>query len=54
MRGRGLQGNWALEHIRADKDTFAAEITAAGFELVREPDLPGLTENYVLVFQKQQ
>ena len=53
MKQKGHQGNWALEHVRAGRAEFIQEITEAGFKLVAEPDIEGLTENYVLVFAKQ-
>jgi hypothetical protein len=42
-----------LEHVRAGKEVFRDEILAAGFELVREEDVPELEENYVLRFRKR-
>ena len=41
---------WAVEHIRADQATFRREIEESGFELLEEPVLPELLENYVMVF----
>lgn len=41
-----------LEHVRAGKAVFRQEILDAGFELVREHDVPQLEENYVLRFRK--
>jgi predicted methyltransferase len=37
-----------LEHVRAGKEVFLAELLADGFELVREEDVPELEKNYVL------
>ncbi|MDC0721431.1 class I SAM-dependent methyltransferase [Nannocystis bainbridge] len=37
-----------LDHVRAGKDVFLAELLADGFELVREEPVPELVENYVL------
>jgi len=48
----GVSREWTLEHVRAGKETVRAEIEAAGFAFVRELEVPGLTENYVLEFQK--
>lgn len=45
------RGSWVLEHVRADKATFIAEIEQAGFKLIAEPAVPELRENYVLVFE---
>lgn len=41
---------WIMKHVRANKDTFVREIQSGGFKLIDEPVLPGLSENYVLVF----
>ncbi len=43
---------WILGHMRAGKDEFRAEIERAGFELVREVEVDGLEENYLLEFGK--
>ena len=50
-RIEGVSSEWVLGHVRAGKDVFRAEIEAAGFELVDEPDA-GLAENYVLRFRR--
>lgn len=42
---------WVTDHVRASQDVFRAEIEAAGFRLVAQPEVSGLTENYVMVFQ---
>jgi hypothetical protein len=42
---------WVMGHVRASQTEFRAEIESAGFKLVAEPSVPGLTENYVMVFQ---
>jgi ubiquinone/menaquinone biosynthesis C-methylase UbiE len=42
---------WVMEHVRADRDVFINEIESAGFRLIAEPHVKGMTENYVLVFQ---
>lgn len=41
-----------LDHVRAGKDVFLAELLADGFELVREEEVAELTENYVLRLRK--
>ncbi len=41
-----------MKHIRQDKPTLLAEVTAEGFELEREVDTVELDENYMLVFRK--
>jgi hypothetical protein len=42
---------WVMSHVRASQDEFRAEIEAAGFKLVAQPEVVGLNENYVMVFQ---
>ena len=44
---------WLLEHMRAGKETFSAEIETAGFELVVEIEVDGLVENYFLRFRRK-
>ena len=41
-----------MEHVRQDKPTLLAEVTAEGFVLDHEITDLGLDENYVLVFHK--
>jgi len=41
---------WVEKHVRADQDTFRAEVIDAGFALLSEPDL-GMKENYVMIFE---
>lgn len=48
----GVSREWTLGHVRADKQTFTAEIVDAGFVLEREIDVPGLEENYMLEFRR--
>ncbi|KAF4757087.1 hypothetical protein FOZ63_008543 [Perkinsus olseni] len=43
---------WVIEHLRADKDVFVEEIRSEGFDVVAEPDIEGLIENYVVIFKK--
>lgn len=44
---------WVLNHIRAGRETFSAEIRSIGFELLDEqPDAAYLKENYVARFRK--
>eukprot|EP00729_Bicosta_minor_P011837 gene11837-13801_t len=50
----GHQGSWVLDHVRAGREVFLAELESVGFELVEEPEIPGMIENYVLVLQKKQ
>jgi len=48
----GVSRDWMLEHVRAGKEVFLAEIESAGFTLVQEHDVPELEENYVLRFTR--
>ncbi len=41
---------WLRDHVRADQATFVREFEDAGFRLERE--VPGLEDNYVLVFRR--
>ena len=50
-RIEGKTREFIFEHVRAGKEVFRQEILDAGFELVREEDIEGLEENYVLRFQ---
>ncbi|KAF4649762.1 hypothetical protein FOL47_001764 [Perkinsus chesapeaki] len=43
---------WVLEHLRADKDVFVEEIRSVGFEVMAEPEIEGLIENYIVIFKK--
>lgn len=49
-RVAGSSSAWILDHVRAGKEVFAAEIEAAGFKQVEEVRL--LRNNYILRFQK--
>lgn len=48
----GESPRWLLEHVRAGREVFQAEIEAAGFRLVEEITLPGLDDNYFLRFER--
>jgi predicted methyltransferase len=50
-RIEGTSAQWILDHVRAGKDVFRAEIEAAGFEFIEEKQ-GLLQENYFLVFRK--
>jgi uncharacterized protein (TIGR01244 family) len=52
-RIEGQSREWILEHLRAGKSVFRAEIEAAGFEFVEEMPIEGFQENYLLKFRKQ-
>ncbi len=51
-RIEGKTRPWLLDHVRAGKETFRAEIQDAGFSLSEEKTLDGFEENYFLVFRK--
>ena len=51
-RIEGVSRQWLLEHVRAGKQVFRAEIESADFAFDTELDVEGLSENYVLVFTK--
>ena len=48
----GVSPEWLLEHVRAGREVFTAEIEAAGFRLNGEIEIEGLDENYVLRFSR--
>ncbi len=48
----GVTREWLLEHVRAGKETFRAEIEESGLQFVEEIDVDGLAENYVLRFRR--
>ncbi len=50
-REEGVSTDWILNHVRAGKSVFRAEIEKAGFRLVEEVDF--LKDNYGLIFEKQ-
>lgn len=49
----GVTSPWLMEHVRAGKEVFTAEIEAAGFDLVEEIAIDGLSENYMLRFRRR-
>lgn len=49
----GESSKWILEHVRAGKQTFVKEIEAAGFTFVKEHDVPGLEENYLVEMRRE-
>lgn len=51
-RIEGVSRPWILKHMRAGKEVFRAEIEKAGFELVDEPEVEGLSENYLMLFRR--
>ena len=44
---------WVYEHLRGDQSTFTEEIERTGFVNVEQVDIPGLPENYCLIFRKR-
>jgi SAM-dependent methyltransferase len=48
----GQSREWILGHVRAGKEPVRSEIEGAGFTFVEEVTLPGLHENYCLIFNK--
>jgi len=49
----GTSREWVLDHVRAGKAEVVAEIEAGGFELQDEPEVPGLSENYLVRFRRR-
>jgi ubiquinone/menaquinone biosynthesis C-methylase UbiE len=43
---------WLLDHVRADKQQFQKEIVQSGFRFVEEVEIPGMSENYFLRFER--
>jgi hypothetical protein len=48
----GASTQWVLDHVRAGKNAFIAEIEAAGLVFLEEISVNGLVENYMLRFQR--
>jgi len=48
----GQTPDWLLEHVRAGREVFQAEIESAGFDFVEEIKLDGLDDNYILRFRR--
>lgn len=42
---------WILDHVRVGKKTVIAEVEAAGFRFLREVEVPGLADNYLILFE---
>ena len=51
-RIEGVTAQRLLDHVRAGKEVVIDEIEASGFRFVEEIELPNLSENYLLRFQK--
>lgn len=52
-RVEGETLDWIMEHTRAGQETFVSEIQSAGFDFLSEVALPGLEENYFVLFEKR-
>lgn len=52
IREEGVSSDWVMGHVRAGQDVFRQEILDAGFQLVDEPEVSGLSENYMMIFHK--
>ncbi len=52
-RIEGVSSDWIMGHVRAGKEVFRGEIEAAGFEFVREVEVEGFEQNYLLKFRKK-
>ncbi len=49
----GETPEWLLEHVRAGKEVFRAEIERAGFTLIEEVEIEDLDDNYILRFRRK-
>ncbi len=49
----GTSKDWVLDHVRAAKEVFRAEIEEAGFAFRDEVEVEGLADNYVLRFTRR-
>ena len=45
---------WIQRHVRADQAQVIAEVTAAGFAFEGEIAVPGLEDNYLIVFRRPE
>src|SRR5262245_13314863 len=52
IRIRGKSRDWVLNHVRAGQEVVEKEITAAGFEKVKDESKLALKENYFVRFRK--
>ncbi len=51
-RIEGISTEWAMKHVRANKESVEKEISASGFKQVDAPEI-GLKENYFVVYRKE-
>ncbi len=49
----GTSKDWVLDHVRAAKEVFRAEIEEAGFAFRDEVEVEGFADNYVLRFTRR-
>lgn len=52
-RVEGRSEPFVLEHIRASKEEFTAEIEAAGFRFVEELDIEGMRQSFMRRFERR-
>jgi hypothetical protein len=52
MKSPAHKNGWVYKHVRASQEVFRKEILSCGFELVDEPAVGTLQENYVMIFRK--
>ena len=50
---QGKSRPFIMDHVRAGKEVFRAEIEAEGFVFVEEVEIPGFEENYFLKFKTE-
>jgi predicted methyltransferase len=50
---QGKSRPFIMDHVRAGKEVFRAEIEAEGFVFVEEVEIPGFEENYFLRFKRE-
>ncbi len=50
----GESREFILNHVRAGKSVFRAEIEQAGFQFVKEVKVAGFKENYFLCFERKK
>ncbi len=52
-RVEGKSEPFVLEHIRASKEEFTAEIEAAGFRFVEELEIEGMRQSFMRRFERR-
>ncbi len=48
----GVSREWVMDHVRCGKDQVRQEVESAGFHWVGEEEIPGLEENYCVVYRR--